>query len=339
MAMVQQRVRPDHKCETHEMHQEGHLMVQLDPQMKAVLDQAAAAGGKPFHQMTPAEARAAIDSMFAAFRGKPVEVGRVEDRKIPGLGGQLPIRIYSPAGAGPFGALVYFHGGGWVIGNIETHDATCRELTASAGCVTISVDYRLAPEHRFPAGPEDCYSATKWAAESGHSPNIDPNRIAVGGDSAGGNLAAAVALMARDRGGPRLAFQLLIYPATDAADDTPSQHEFAQASSDYLLSRADMEWFWGHYLAPGDKTNPVACPARAGNLANLPPAFVQTAEIDPLRDEGEAYAEALRKAGGKVKMKRYNGVCHGFYSMASMIDIGKQAIADSCAELCSAIGK
>ncbi len=314
-------------------------MVQLDPQMRGVLDQAAAAGGKPFHSMTPAEARTAIDTMFAAFRGTPVEVNKVEDRKIPGPGGQIPIRIYTPAGSGPFGALIYFHGGGWVIGNIETHDGSCRQLTAGAGCITISVDYRLAPEHKFPAGPEDCYGATKWAADNARSLNLDPNRIAVGGDSAGGNLAAAVALMARDRGGPKLAFQLLIYPATDCADDTASQREFSQVSRDYILSRADMEWFWGHYLGPNDKTNPIACPALAKSLANLPPAFVLTAEVDPLRDEGEAYAEAMRKAGVNAKLKRYNGVCHGFFSMASLIDIGKQAVADSCAELRAAIGK
>jgi acetyl esterase/lipase len=314
-------------------------VVQLDPQMKAVLDQAAAAGGKPFHQMTPVEARHAIDTLFAAFRGTSVTVGKVEDRKIPGPAGQIPVRIYTPAGAGPFGALVFFHGGGWVIGNIETHDATCRQLTAGADCVTISVDYRLAPEHKFPAGPEDCYAATKWVAENCTSLNAAPNRLAVGGDSAGGNLAAVVALMARERGGPQLAFQLLIYPATDCADDTASQREFAQVSPDYLLSRADMEWFWGHYLGPNDRRNPIACPSLAKSLANLPPAFVQTAELDPLRDEGEAYAEALRKAGVSAKLKRYNGVCHGFFSMASMIDKGRQAVADACAELRSAIGK
>ncbi len=314
-------------------------MVQLDPQMKAVLDQAAAAGGKPFHQMTPAEARRAADAMFAAFRGEPAEVGKVEDRRIPGPAGEIPVRIYTPAGSGPFGALVYFHGGGWVIGNIETHDAPCRQLTAGAGCVTVSVDYRLAPEFKFPAGPDDCYAATKWVADNARSLNVDPSRLAVGGDSAGGNLAASVALMARDRGGPKLVFQLLIYPATDCADDTPSQREFAQVSPDYILSRTDMEWFWGHYLGPDDKTNPIACPARASSLAGLPRAFVLIAEVDPLRDEGEAYAEALRKAGVSVNLKRYDGVCHGFFSMASMIGKGRQAIADSCAELRSAIGK
>jgi acetyl esterase len=312
-------------------------MIQLDPQMKALLDQAAAAGGKPFHAMNPAEARAAIDTMFAAFRGSPKDVAKIEDRKVPGPGGQIPVRIYTPSGNGPFGALAYFHGGGWVIGNIETHDVVCRDLTASAGCVTISVDYRLAPEHKFPAAPEDCYAVTKWAAENARSLNIDANRIAVGGDSAGGNLAAVVAQMARDRNGPKIAFQLLVYPATDCANETPSQREFTQDG--YILSRADMNWFYGHYLSASDKANPYVCPALAKTLAGLPPAFVLTAEVDPLRDEGEAYAEALRKAGVKVKSKRYNGVCHGFFSMAALIDKGKEAIADSCAELRAAIGR
>jgi acetyl esterase len=312
-------------------------MVQLDPDMKAVLDQAAAAGGKPFHQMTPVEARTAIETMFAAFRGNPVEVGKLDDRKIPGPAGEIPVRIYTPSGSGPFGALVYFHGGGWVIGNIETHDATCRQLAAGAGCVIVSVDYRLAPEHKFPAGPEDCYAATRWVADNARSLNVDASRLAVGGDSAGGNLAAVVALMARDRGGPTLVFQLLVYPATDCADDTPSHREFAAVSKDYILSRADMEWFWGYYLGPNDRTNPIACPALAKSLANLPPALVITAEVDPLRDEGEAYAEALRRAGVKVKVKRYDGVCHGFFSMASIIGKGRQAVADSCEELRSVL--
>jgi acetyl esterase len=312
-------------------------MIQLDPQMKMVLDQAAAAGGKPFHDMAPAEARTAIETLFAAFRGNPVEVGRVEDRRIPGPAGQIPVRIYTPAGNGPFGALVFFHGGGWVIGNLETHDAVCRELTAQAGCVTISVDYRLAPEHKFPAAPEDCYAATQWVAANAVSLPVDANRIAVGGDSAGGNLAAVVSQMARDRGGPRLAFQLLIYPATDCSNVTASQQEFSKDG--YILSRADMDWFYGHYLGPNDKTNPLACPALAKNLANLPPALVLTAEVDPLRDEGEAYAEAMRKAGVKVKLKRYEGVCHGFFSMGAMIDAGKRAVAEAAGELRTAIGK
>jgi acetyl esterase len=311
--------------------------MQIDPQMKAILDQAAAAGGKAFHDMSPAEARQAIDTMFAAFRGQPKEVGKIEDRKIPGPGGQIPVRVYTPRGNGPFGVLVFFHGGGWVIGNIETHDVLCRDLTDGTGCVTVSVDYRLAPEHKFPAAPDDCYAATKWVAENASALNIDANRIAVGGDSAGGNLAAVVAQMARDKSGPKIACQLLIYPATDCANETASQREFTKDG--YILSRGDMDWFYNHYLTAKDKTNPYACPALAKNLSGLPAAFVLTAEFDPLRDEGEAYGEALRKAGVKVKTKRYNGVCHGFVSMASALDLGKQAVAECCAELHAAIGK
>ncbi|HVN90760.1 MAG TPA: alpha/beta hydrolase [Candidatus Binataceae bacterium] len=310
----------------------------IDPQMKALLDMAnSAPGARPFHDMTPVEARQAAEVMFAAFRAGAKAVAKVTDMKIPGPAGEIPIRVYTPAGTGPFGCLVFFHGGGWVIGSIETHDTLCRELTVGAGVVTVSVDYRLAPEHKFPAAPEDCYAATKCAYDSAKSINVDPNRIAVGGDSAGGNLAAVVSQMARDRGGPKIAYQYLIYPATDCSDETPSQREFALDG--YILSRADMEWFYGHYLNAPDKTNPYACPGVAKNLAGLPPAFVITASIDPLRDEGETYAEALRKAGVQVKAKRYEGVCHGFLSMASMVDLGKQAIADSCAELRAAIGR
>lgn len=308
----------------------------VDPQMQSLLDMAAKGGGKPFNQMTPAEARTAADTMFAAFRGTPREVAKVVDMKIPAPAGEVPLRVYTPQGTGPFGCLMFFHGGGWVIGNIETHDALCRELTVNAGCVTVSVDYRLAPEHRFPAAPEDCYAATKCTFDNAKSINIDPNRIAVGGDSAGGNLAAVVAQMAHDRGGPKIAFQLLIYPATDCLNESASQREFMRDG--YILSRADMDWFYGHYLNAQDKTSPYACPGVAKNLAGLPPAFIITAEIDPLRDEGEAYGQLLRNAGVNVKVKRYDGVCHGFLSFASMVDAGKRGIADCCEELRAAIG-
>jgi acetyl esterase len=310
--------------------------MQIEPQMQAILDMAAKSGGKPFHEMTPVEARQAAETMFAAFRGTPKDVARVTDMEIPGPAGDIRMRVYTPSVNGPFGCLVFFHGGGWVIGSIETHDVVCREFSAGAGVVTVSVDYRLAPEHRFPSAADDCYAATKWISDNARSINVDSNRIAVGGDSAGGNLAAVVAQMARDRGGPKIAFQLLIYPATNCADETPSQREFAKDG--YILSRADMEWFYGHYLAAADKLNPYACPAVAKNLAGLPPAYVMTAAIDPLRDEGEAYGAKLCEAGVKVKVKRYEGVCHGFVSMASMVDVGKQAIADCCAELRATIG-
>ena len=202
----------------------------------------------------------------------------------------------------------------------------------------MSVDYRLAPEHKFPAGPEDCYAATKWVAENAASIGGDPARVAVGGDSAGGNLAAVVAQMARDRGGPKIAFQLLIYPATDAGLDTPSQQEFQDDG--YILSRKDMVWFWGHYLnGDKDKTNPYACPAEASSLRGLPPALVVTAGFDPLRDEGETYAARLQDAGVKTECVRYEGVTHGFVLMAAVLDEARKAIADMGAALKAALKK
>jgi acetyl esterase len=312
--------------------------MELDPQMKAILDTIAAAGGKPFNAMTPAEAREAIKLLVQVFGGQPEQMARVEDRRVPGPAGEIPVRVYTPAGAAPMGCLVYFHGGGWVIGDIESHDEVCRALAKGAGCVVVSVDYRLAPEHKFPAAPEDCFAATKWVAQNAVALGIDANRIAVGGDSAGGNLAAVVAQMARDRGGPKIAFQLLIYPATDWSKESASQREFTQDG--YILSRGDMVWFYDHYMnSPAEKTNPYFSPACAKSLAGLPPAFVITAAIDPLRDEGEAYGEALRKAGVPTTVKRYPGVCHGFVMMGAKLDAGKQAIADGCAELKKAFGR
>ena len=312
--------------------------MQLDPQMKALLDQLAGAESKPFHAGTPQEARAGINALIGLVAGAPEKVARIEDRRLPGPGGQIPVRIYTPAGAAPMGALVYFHGGGWVIGDIETHDVLCRSLANGAGCVTISVDYRLAPESKFPAAAEDSYAATKWVADNATGLGIDAKRIAVGGDSAGGNLAAVVAQMARDRGGPQIKFQLLIYPATDWAHESASQREFTEDG--YILSRADMVWFYGHYMnSDADRTNPYLSPACAKSLAGLPAAYVMTCEVDPLRDEGEAYADALRKAGVVVKSKRFAGVCHGFVMMAGVIDAARSAIAECCAELRGAIGR
>ena len=306
----------------------------LDPQMKALLDQMAAANLQPFHKLTPQEARAAR----RAPQGEPEPVAHVEDRTIPGPGGEIPVRIYVPKGNGPFGVLVYFHGGGWVVGNIDMTDQPCRMLTNAGRCVTISVDYRLAPEHKFPAGPEDCYAATKWAADNAAALNCDPARIAVGGTSAGATLAAAVALMARDRGGPRVAYQLLVYPATTSVLETASHRQFAKDNY-YILSRADMEWFWGHYLgSEADRSNPYACPAYAQTLRGVAPAFVITAEFDPLRDEGEAYAARLREEGVQVVLRCYDGVTHGFFGMPAQLDKAKAAIAEAGSALRVTVG-
>jgi acetyl esterase len=290
----------------------------------------AAANQPAFHSQSPADARKAMDAMLNVLGPGP-DVHKVDDRKIPGAAGDIPVRIYSPAGK-PIGILVYFHGGGWVVGDIASHDYVCRALTNAAGCTVVSVDYCLAPEHKFPAGPEDCYAATVWVSKNAASLGSDADHIAVGGDSAGGNLAAVIALMARDRGGPRIRHQMLIYPVTDAAMDTPSYKEFT--ADGFVLSKLDMEWFWGYYLAnKKDGENPYASPSRARDLSNLPPAHIITASHDPLRDEGEAYGELLKKAGNKVKVKRYEGVVHGFFSLQAAIDQGKTATRDLAEEL------
>ncbi|WP_333648543.1 alpha/beta hydrolase [Candidatus Binatus sp.] len=295
----------------------------LDPQMKIILDAFNAAGPMFLRAETAEQARAKLRALIEANLTPPPAIYRVEDRHIPGADGQIAARVYTPEGSPPMGVLVYFHGGGWMLGDLESHDYLCRALANGAGCVVVSIDYRLAPEHVFPAGAEDCYAATKWVAENAAALGADPARLAVGGDSAGGNLAAVVSMMARDRGGPAISFQLLFYPVTDCALDTPSQKEFA--ADGYALSRADMEWFWKNYLDPSaEKNNPYACPLRAKNLKGLPTALILTASHDPLRDEGERFAERLIGAGVKVTCTRYEGVTHAFVSLADALDKGKE---------------
>jgi len=306
----------------------------LDPQARMLIDQLAALGGAPTNTLSVAEAREGMRNM-TAMRPPGDEVAHVEDRRIPGPLGEIPVRIYAPEGKKPLPVLVYFHGGGWVIGDIETHDGTCRMIANGAGAVVVSVDYRLAPEHKFPAAAEDSYAATTWVAANAASIGGDPARVAVGGDSAGGNLSAVVALMARDRGGPRLVYQLLIYPVTDASFDQPSYRDNADG---YFLTRDSMLWFWNHYRASdADRNNPYACPLQAKDLRGLPPALVITAEFDPLRDEGEAYAARLEEAGVAVKLSRYDGMIHGFFSMSLILDKGKAAVAEATQALRSAL--
>jgi acetyl esterase len=308
----------------------------LNPQAKAFLDQAAATGAPPLNSLPVAEARQVLKSLFVPEQKEAIQ--KVEDRKIPGPSGhQIPVRIYTPAGTAPFPLLVYFHGGGWVLGDIESHDGTSRELANKAGCIVVSVDYRLAPEHKFPAAPEDCYAATKWVALNAASFGGDPTRIAVGGDSAGGNLAAAVAQMAADRGAPGLVHQLLIYPVTNYAFDTPSYRENGDG---YLLTRDMMQWFWKQYLSTDeDGKTAYASPMQAREVRRVAPAFVITAEFDPLRDEGEAYAARLKEAGVPVEVKRYDGAIHGFFNLGHVMDQGKQVMADAVARLKAAFAK
>jgi acetyl esterase len=307
----------------------------LDPQARALLDQMVSLGAPQLHTLSPEDARKAFDMLVQLSGLKPEAVAKVEDRLIPGPGGQIPVRFYTPQGRAPFPVLVFFHGGGFVIGSIELYEEFCRALTNGAGCIVISVGYRLAPEHKFPAAVEDCYAATKWVAVNAKAIGGDSMRIAVGGDSAGGNLAAVVALIARDKGTVPLVFQLLMYPATNLAHDTLSAQENANG---YFLTGDDMFWFRSLYLSNNaDHDNPYASPLQAQDLHGLPPALVITAEYDPLRDEGEAYAARLREAGVTTVCTRYNGMIHGFLSLP--FDQGKKGRQEVIAALRSAFAK
>ncbi len=307
----------------------------LDPQAKQILDQLAALGLPPYTSLSPEEARAQAAAARATAPGEPV--AHVEDRTIPVDGGEIGVRIYTPAGSGPFPALVFFHGGGWVLGSVEGSDASSRSLANAGGCVVVSVEYRLAPEAKFPIPAEDCYAATRWTVEQAAAINVDPARVAVAGVSAGGNLAAAVALMARDRGGPRLAHQLLVVPVTNRDFSTGSYEENATG---YGLTTEAMRWFWDHYLRTDDDAgNPYAAPLQAADLRGLPPATVQTAEYDPLRDEGAAYARALEAAGVPVQYTCYPGMVHTFFSMATLLTTGRQAVDDAGAALRAAFAR
>lgn len=301
----------------------------LDPNVQTMLEAMAAQGAPAFHEVSPEAARVLVREM--GMPGEPEPVESVADRTIPGPGGDIPIRVYTPKGALPFPVLVFFHGGGWVICDLETHDGVCRALTNAAGCVVVSVDYRLAPEHKFPAAVDDAFAATEWVAANASAIGADASRIAVAGDSAGGNLAAVVSQIAKGRGGPHLAFQLMIYPVTDHNFDTASYIENADG---YFLTKDGMKWFWDHYL-PSEEAgqDPQASPLRANDLSGLPPALIITAEFDPLRDEGEAYAARLAEAGVPAKNTRYDGMIHGFFSMAALLPQARQAIDEAATAL------
>jgi acetyl esterase len=249
----------------------------------------------------------------------------METRSIPGPdGGKLNIRIYWPTYQAQSAACLYFHGGGWVLNNIDTHNDLVQRLAEASGCMFVSVDYRLAPEHKYPAAVEDAYCALNWVAQHATELQINPHKIAVSGDSAGGNIAAALCLMTRDRGGPAIAFQALIYPITDCDFERPSYRDNADG---YFLTTAQMRWFWNHYVqSPDQMQEPYASPIRASSLRGLPPALILTAEFDPLRDEGEAYAVALREAGVPTEMHRYDGMIHAFLKRVDQFDTALEAI-------------
>jgi acetyl esterase len=266
---------------------------------------------------TPEQARAENFEAVPVVTGPRRPMQRVEDLVVPGPAGEIPARLYVAPGNAPEPQplLVYYHGGGWVIGDLETHDGLCRFLAVHAGCRVLSVDYRLAPEHPFPAAVEDAFAAFSWAAEQASKLGADPARIAVAGDSAGGNLAAAVSILARE-GEAQPAMQLLLYPPTDAVGGSASRDIFAEG---FLLTKGDMEWFEAHYIPDGcEESDPRISMMRAADLAGLPPAYVATAGFDPLRDEGEIYAERMREAGTRVALRRYPGLIHGFASLTAI---------------------
>ena len=302
----------------------------LDPQAELVLELMSAMPESDSVEESRAGTRRLLDMVT------PPAIHRVEDLTIPGPEGDIPVRIYWPGDEVGLAVIVYFHGGGWVICDLDTHDHTCRDLANDSGAIVVSVGYRLAPEHRYPAAPEDCYAAVVWAAANAAELGGDGTRLAVAGDSAGGNLAAVVCQMARDRSGPPLRFQLLIYPAVGVfSDDRLSLSENAER---FGLTRARMNWFTDLYCPEVERREePYHAPIRASDLSGLPPALIITAEYDPLRDEGEDYGAALRAAGVKAMVSRYDGMIHAFFSLGVVIDRARQAQLEAAVALRSAL--
>jgi acetyl esterase len=305
----------------------------LDPQAETVIGLVKQSGLPEFWQLTPGQAR----EQYLLRVGKLAvrePIFRTQDRAIPGPGSELPIRIYQPRESKPgelLPVLVWFHGGGFVIGNLDTHDSACRMLANQGDCLVVAVDYRLAPESKFPAAVEDSMAALRWVALHARELGGDPERIAVGGDSAGGNLAAVCALLARNEGYPRVAFQLLIYPCTAPEPETASHRKFAEG---YVLTRNTITWFYKQYVrSPKEFHDFRFAPLVADDLSNLPPALVLVAGFDPLRDEGVDYARRLIEAGNRVTLVNYEGMIHGFYLMGGAVDAAKRAVAQSAQAL------
>ena len=320
---------------------------QADPQMQAVLDQLATMGGKPIETLTPDEARKqptpadAVKALLAK-QGKPTDpeaVGSVKDTTVPGPGGDIPVRVYTPAGDGPFPVVVYVHGGGWVIATIDTYDSSARAMCNLAKSVIVSVEYRKAPEFKFPSAHEDVYAALQYVMKNAPTMNGDPKRVAIMGESAGGNMAAAACMMAKDRKGMMPVYQVLVYPVANYAFNTPSYKENTYAKP---LNKAMMKWFFNYTLkTPDDGKSKYLSLIRATNsdLKGLPPATVITDQIDPLRNEGLVYASILRQAGDKVQYKNYDGVTHEFFGMGAVVDKAKDAEQFAADGLKSAFGQ
>jgi len=305
----------------------------LDPQAEDVLGLVKKAGLPELWQLTPGQAREQYMLRVAKLATKE-EIFRTYDRRVPGPGQDLAIRVYEPRAAKPaerFPILVWFHGGGFVVGNLDTHDHACRVLATQSDCLVVAVDYRLSPEFKFPAAVDDCMAVMRWLALHALEIGGDPTRMAVGGDSAGGNLAAVCAILARNDGYPKLAFQLLIYPCTAPEPETPSHRKFAEG---HLLTRNTITWFYKQYVRSAKEFGDFRfAPLVAEDLSNLPPALVLVAGYDPLRDEGVDYAKRLIEYGNGVTLVNYEGMIHGFLLMGGAIDAAKRALAESAAAL------
>jgi acetyl esterase len=308
------------------MTTERCCFVPLDPHVQNLLAFLAAAGRPKVWQVTPAEARLGMRALAQATDVKDVPIGRVENGTLPGPADALAYRLYVPVkpASEPASGLVYFHGGGFVIGDLDTHEGFCRMLANASGCRLVSVEYRLAPEHKFPAAVEDAHAATVWIAEHAQKFGIDPQRVAIGGDSAGATLATVVCQLAKHSGRPRLALQLLFCPGTDRTADTASLRALAEG---YLLERKSLDWFLEQYVPPDvDLHDPRVSPALAKDVSGLPPAHIHTAEFDPLRDGGKIYADRLAAAGVEVHYTCHPGMIHHFYAMAGAIPYARIAV-------------
>jgi acetyl esterase len=309
----------------------------LDPEIQPIVDLIEAAPGPPAHLVPVEQARAAHDRETAVMSGPGEQVAEVRELELPGPGGAIRIRLFRPLGTDDDDALplvAYLHGGGWVLGTLDAFDPLCRALANASGALIASIDYRLAPEHPFPAAPDDARAALRWLAAHAGELGGDPARLAIAGDSAGGNLASVTARRLRDEGGPALRMQALIYPVCDSALNTPSYRENTVG---FGLSAQSMKRYWDLYLDGADGRHPDASPLRAGDLAGLPPAYVLTVRHDVLRDEGEAYARALQDAGVPVTLRRYDGAVHGFFRWLAKAELARRAVADVGAALRSGL--
>ncbi|MGH9002755.1 MAG: alpha/beta hydrolase [Acidimicrobiia bacterium] len=313
----------------------------LDPQCQAILTAIESMGLPPFATLTPEQTRQSVQG-FTMLMGEPETMAAVEDRQLPGSDSPVPVRIYTPPDAGPAPrpVLVWFHLGGFVFGSVDWVDPITRTLANRSGCIVVSVDYRLAPEHPYPAARDDAWAAVTWVAEHAAEIGADPTRLAVGGDSAGGSLATVCCLMAREQGGPAIAFQVLIYPSpdcTEAAFDLPSHKENGEAG--LLITNADLRLWWSHYLSGGaDPLDPYVSPLHAPDLSGLPPALVITAEYDPLRDPGEEYARRLAEAGVPTELRRYDGQIHAFFIIPGAVERARECMDEVGAALRKALG-